>query len=1215
MRLIHFLQFIVHILHNNLLGLFHKRNNLNLISKNQILILGLLLFGVHVSYSQTVPGTYHSSWIGNTYGGKNSSTGSAAPSDSSDKWIQDYIDCLLVTEDGTCYTSSVWDEGHREHGIYKNGNVLGNKTMDMNCETAGGFTISGTNITGNGKTITDAGKPTAIAMGRGIYANKLLVADNGARKQVLVYDVSGAPTIVETLGVSGGIVADYTPEYEFPAAINAPAYPVKSYPPGYYHPFKLWGLTGVGCDTSGRIFVSTSEMGSAIRCFKKVESNWILDWRVENYFFVDNVYYDEKTDAAEIYGIQEHFRLDFSKKQAGKEWSIVGYTLDSYNYPEDPRGIEDVKANGEHGLTALIARVVNGTRYLWVGGMTCQPPKIFKFKPNTDIAVPCGMFMGRDTRIYDFPLTFWWPPKRPSTNVSGTFFWSDLNNDGKYQSNEYTMQKYDFSSGDFFVDTLGNIWQGGNNLRIWKPSFDINGTISYSDKSVEEITVEGLQNIGKIVFQHDFDRVVILSSSCRDIDGGKMYIVDNWSKGNRLARFVANLKGTHMSSWNVAGNYAFEVGWESRAKVYVTDLITGNLVGTMEPDASCGGVGRTGWVDISMGVQAYQRKSSSEYLVFVEDDYLSRVILYRWCPTGDCEETDMRVNITSPEIGKVYLNYQPIRLSAEVKKDTSEISKVEFFVNDSLVGESNSAPYQFDWNNSLTGNHKIYAKATSITGKIAFSASRELKVSDGTPEIIFNLSNIYYNMSDSVVLSAIAKDYDGTIESVQFFANDSLLYKDVDSAYIFIWKKFPQGIWNIQAKAIDNNGTTVKTNIFPIMASGLGVMDNKDANWIWTSGFSLDICNTCFRGSAHSSNLNGAYGQCTFTGNQLDAYCETWDGAGEVEIFIDGISKGVFSQNVKPYGGAKKFASISGLASTKHTAKFVSVSNSWVGIDYIEYNTTTANQGILTATVTPKKTLVNLSDQSADWKHFYDNDHKLSGSKINSISDFSLIGGETVKYANDLNVISWTDGTPTAKSSKNKNGIKTSGIGNGFSIDVNANNDTDTVNVYVSGYNVGAALAVHLSNNSSADYLNVVENTSGQWNLYYSIIYNAKQDNQKLNISWYQTNGNGYVGIVAAKMFGANIPVTIVDLNDKSQEVSIYPNPAKTVATIDFNTSIDANEALVEVLDVLGKKVYGSGVLKQISKLQLNTTEFKKGIYIVKITNDGSVFNKKLVIE
>lgn len=601
-----------------------------------ILLISLVIFVIQLN-AQSLPGISYSSWIGNTYGGKNSSTGSFNPNDPDDKWIQNYIDCMLVEADGTCYTTSVWDEAGRKFGIYKNGDVLGNENRNITCGTAGGFTISGTTISGNGKTILDAGKPTAISMGRGIYAGKLLVADNGQRKQILIYDVStSTPSIVETLGVEGGIASDFTSTYEFPAAINAPVYPVKNYPPGFYHPLKLWGLTGVGCDDAGRIFVSTSEMGTSIRCFKKVSTQWILDWRVEGYFFVDNIGYDEDTDALEIYGTHEHMKLDLDKSGAGNQWSIVGYTLDSYTYPEDPRGIEDIKANGEHMITSVETRVINGTRYLWTHGMTCQPPVVYKFKANTDIAVPCGMFFDRTHRIYDFPITYPWPPQRPSTNVTETLYWSDLNNDGKYQGNEYASLQNRFEGGDFYIDKTGALWQGGNPIKIWKPTFEANGNLIYTDANIEKVTIAGVSAIGKLKLQEEYDRLVILTEACRNIDGGKMYIIDNWSTGNRTAKYVGDIKGPHQSSWTVAGDYAFEVGWETRATVWVTDLNSGNLVGTMIPDASTGGLGRTGWVDIASGIKAYKRIATDEYLIFVEDDGMGRVILYRWCPSGKC---------------------------------------------------------------------------------------------------------------------------------------------------------------------------------------------------------------------------------------------------------------------------------------------------------------------------------------------------------------------------------------------------------------------------------------------------------------------------------------------------------------------------------------------------------------------------------------------------
>jgi len=1177
--------------------------------KKPVLLAFLLILGLFIQ-AQTLPGSFRSSWIGNTFGGKNSSFGSPEPTDPSDRWVQNYIDCMTVTGDGTCYTTSGWDEAGRTKGVYKDGTVTGISDGVESCGIAGGFTITGTTISGNGKTITDAEKPTAIAMGRGIYAGKLLVADNGQRKQILIYDVSGTPQIIETIGVFGGIAADFTPSYELPPAINAPSYPIKNYPPGFYHPLKLWGMTGVGCDNLGRIFVSTSELGSAIRCFKKVDGNWILDWRVESYFFVDNVYYDEKTDAAEIYGVQEHMRLDLSKKVAGQEWSIIGYTVDSYNYPEDARAIAEVKADGEHGLTAVVMREINGIRYLWTHGMTCQAPQIFKFKPNTDIAVPCAMFMGRDASIYGQPDNFWWPPQRPSKS-GGTMFWSDLNNDAKYQSNEYTILANSFSGGDFYVDKSGNIWQGGNPIKIWKPSFEANGNIRYSDANIENIEITGLIGIGKIVLQEDMDRLVVLSASCRDIDGGKMYIVDKWSTGNRDARYVGDIKGPHQSAWNVAGDYAFEAGWETRAKVWVTDLTSGKLVGTMEPEASCGGVGRTGWVDISSGIQAYKRTSSGEYLIFVEDDFLGRVILYRWCPNGDCMETDMKVNLTSPEEDKIHFTYNPLLFSADVTVDTSLISKVEFLINDTVVAQTVSHPYQATWENPVAGTNKANARVISASGAKAYSPTKICKVSDGSPEVRFILNKRNYSINETVFLNPVVTDFDGSIDSVVFYADKTILFTDKDAAWSFNWAGLSVGTYYLKIKAVDNSGKTGWSEIIPIAVSDVITVDDLDPGWTW-NGYELDPCTTCFNGSAHSSSTPNDYALYTFTGSYFEAYCEMFNGGGDVEIFIDGVSKGLFSQN-GPHGGATKFATISGLTNTQHVVKFVSTSGNWTGIDFIRYAEDTPAIGILSGNFAFGYGDVDLSANTGDWKHFVNNDHKLSGYKINSISDYSLVNNPAETYFDDLRKISWSGGTPTETSLNNTSGLKTTGIGNGFSFTVSAGDDTDTLTIYVSGNGAGGILKAHLSNNSAPDYeMAVATARTGKWDGVFTIIYDAKKANQNLGVTWIQSAGTGTFHLQAASVIGNPDLISGMEgTTKKSTAIQIYPNPYKEgELTVKMNGQGNYE---ITIVDITGKTVYKT--LTIASTVNIPNLSLNKGIYIVKVYSNNMVGNAKLILE
>ncbi len=67
---------------------------------------------------------FRTHWVGNTFGG-------------GEKWVQNFAEGMAVAKDGTCYVCSGWDEGGREVGIYRGGDVIGK------CEDLHGWGRSG----------------------------------------------------------------------------------------------------------------------------------------------------------------------------------------------------------------------------------------------------------------------------------------------------------------------------------------------------------------------------------------------------------------------------------------------------------------------------------------------------------------------------------------------------------------------------------------------------------------------------------------------------------------------------------------------------------------------------------------------------------------------------------------------------------------------------------------------------------------------------------------------------------------------------------------------------------------------------------------------------------------------------------------------------------------------------------------------------------------
>jgi len=68
-------------------------------------------------------------WLGNSFCG-------------GEKWVQDFIESMYVSPDGTFYTASYWDEAGRKFGIYKNEDVIGFCEERHGWGTLGGFSVA-----------------------------------------------------------------------------------------------------------------------------------------------------------------------------------------------------------------------------------------------------------------------------------------------------------------------------------------------------------------------------------------------------------------------------------------------------------------------------------------------------------------------------------------------------------------------------------------------------------------------------------------------------------------------------------------------------------------------------------------------------------------------------------------------------------------------------------------------------------------------------------------------------------------------------------------------------------------------------------------------------------------------------------------------------------------------------------------------------------------
>lgn len=173
-------------------------------------------------------------------------------------------------------------------------------------------------------------------------------------------------------------------------------------------------------------------------------------------------------------------------------------------------------------------------------------------------------------------------------------------------------------------------------------------------------------------------------------------------------------------------------------------------------------------------------------------------------------------------------------------------------------------------------------------------------------------------------------------------------------------------------------------------------------------------------------------------------------------------------------------------------------------------------------------TNVNLTAEGTlDWAHWglatpVDFDHK--DGVTSRISNYQPVGNplEYFQFANNAQGFTWTDGTPNPTANGTTTGIYVVGLGNGFQVEVQAQQTNLLFNLYVGVYTVGGNIAtLHLeaSLSDGSAPLFTDETLSGSGNRRYSIIFAAGLPNQTLKVRYWVTGAtDGSATLQAASL-------------------------------------------------------------------------------------------------
>jgi hypothetical protein len=182
------------------------------------------------------------------------------------------------------------------------------------------------------------------------------------------------------------------------------------------------------------------------------------------------------------------------------------------------------------------------------------------------------------------------------------------------------------------VDKKGDIWMAYGFFRYDFQGLDAKGNpICRGDKITVLNNPQGVNKIACVVYLDKSDTLVVADEGSDMRHIGRVFICPRYLAGNRQTVSLASGAGDEASCVAAAGDYVFTGGRKACRRIWVNRLNDGAEQGAFDPGPAVGGVENTGWMDILTGISTY-RRANNENLVFVEEDYKAKVLLYRWKP-------------------------------------------------------------------------------------------------------------------------------------------------------------------------------------------------------------------------------------------------------------------------------------------------------------------------------------------------------------------------------------------------------------------------------------------------------------------------------------------------------------------------------------------------------------------------------------------------------
>lgn len=168
------------------------------------------------------------------------------------------------------------------------------------------------------------------------------------------------------------------------------------------------------------------------------------------------------------------------------------------------------------------------------------------------------------------------------------------------------------------------------------------------------------------------------------------------------------------------------------------------------------------------------------------------------------------VSLQEPADGAVYIVPATVLFKATATDVDGEVRRVEFFANETKVGEDTASPFEFAWMEPAAGSYSITARATDDRGAVSTTQQLlDITVRNNfapVASISSPTNGTVLVVPDNVLVTATAADSDGQVVRVEFFADGELLGTDDSAPYQVTWLAPAVGEHALTVVATDERG-------------------------------------------------------------------------------------------------------------------------------------------------------------------------------------------------------------------------------------------------------------------------------------------------------------------------------------------------------------------------------------------------------------------------